>query len=54
MALHPHQPRPLAGLKVVEFAHVVAGPFTGTGRLIETDALPLTGTRTFFRLRVGS
>lgn len=29
MTPRPHQPRPLAGLKVVEFAHVVAGPFAG-------------------------
>lgn len=27
--MQPHQPSPLAGVRVVEFAHVVAGPFAG-------------------------
>lgn len=27
--MQPHLPRPLAGVKVAEFAHVVAGPFAG-------------------------
>lgn len=33
---------------------VVSGPIAGTGRMIETEAMPVAGAPTFFRLRVGS